>query len=389
MFSTSYIELSKAALSKNIRFLKNKFGPNVLFSSVVKSNAYGHKIETFVPLAEESGIRHFSAFSAEEALRIHNSRQNSDSDIMIMGDVDNDALEWAIENNISFYIFNFDSIVQAEKIARRLGLPARVHVELETGLNRTGLNGDLLEKVVAFVLNNSTGLRIEGICTHLAGAESIANYKRITDQINLFRNQCSLIQQAGLKTGLHHTAASAAALTYPETRMDMVRIGIAQYGFWPSKETEMQYILRDGDQPRNRYTDPLRRVLRWKSRIMNLKYVKQGEFVGYGTSYQTMKQQTIAAVPVGYFHGYRRSLSNLGKVLIHGRRVSVVGNVNMNMLLVNVTELTNPEIGDEVVIIGKQKRSQITVSSFSDMSNLLNYEALVRLPSEIPRIVVD
>jgi alanine racemase len=122
---------------------------------------------------------------------------------------------------------------------------------------------------------------------------------------------------------------------------------------------------------------------------MDLKYVKQGEFVGYGTSYQTMKQQTIAAVPVGYFHGYSRSLSNLGKVLIHGRRVNVVGNVNMSMLLVNVTELTNPEIGDEVVIIGKQRRSQITVSSFSDMSNLLNYEALVRLPSEIPRIVVS
>lgn len=389
MFSTSYIELSKTALSKNLRFLKKQLGPNVLFSSVIKGNAYGHKIEVFVPLAEENGIRHFSVFSAEEALRVHNSRQNSDGDIMIMGDIDNEALEWAIENKIAFYIFNYDRLERAERIARRLGQPARVHLELETGLNRTGLNGDLLDKVVAFVLKNSDRLQIDGVCTHLAGAESIANYKRISDQLGTFGNQSTQIENAGLRTGLHHTAASAAALTYPETRMDMVRIGIAQYGFWPSKETEMQYILRDGDQSRNRYTDPLRRVLRWKSRIMNIKQVKPGEFIGYGTSYQTMRHQTIAAVPVGYFHGYKRSLSNLGKVLIHGRRVSVVGNVNMNMLLVNVSELTNPQIGDEVVIIGKQKRSQITVSSFSDMSNLLNYEALVRLPSEIPRVVVE
>ncbi|MDF1544963.1 MAG: alanine racemase [bacterium] len=388
MFSSSYIELSKAALSKNIRFLKKQLYPEVLLSSVVKGNAYGHEIEKFVPLAEECGIHHFSAFSAEEALRVYNSRQ-SNSDIMIMGCVDNDSLEWAIENNISFYIFNLERLERTVKIIKKLGVSARVHLELETGLNRTGLSGELLEKVVALILKNSDRLHVEGVCTHLAGAESIANYKRIADQLTSFGELCSWAQQAGIETGLRHTAASAAALTYPETRMDMVRIGIAQYGFWPSKETEMQYILREGEQPRNRYTDPLRRVLRWKSRIMNLKQVKQGSFIGYGTSYQTMKRQTIAAVPVGYFHGYRRSLSNLGKVLIHGRRVSVVGNVNMNMLLVNVTELTNPQVGDEVVIIGKQKRSQITVSSFSDMSNLLNYEALVRLPSEIPRIVVD
>jgi len=188
---------------------------------------------------------------------------------------------------------------------------------------------------------------------------------------------------------MRHTAASAAALAYPETRMDMVRIGIAQYGLWPSKETAMRFVLRGESEGKARFVDPLKRVLKWKSHVMSVKDVRRGEFIGYGNTYLTSRPQKIAAVPIGYFHGFRRSLSNLGRVLIHGKRAGIVGTVNMNMILVNVTELDNVEIGDEVVIIGKQKNLQITVSSFSDMSNLLNYEALVRLPSGIPRVVVE
>ncbi|MEZ5358726.1 MAG: alanine racemase [Candidatus Zixiibacteriota bacterium] len=388
MISSSYIELSKSALKKNIQFLKKQIGPHATMSSVVKANAYGHGIEKFIPLAEQCGIRHFSVFSAEEALRVFRARTKN-SDIMITGSVDNEALEWAIVNDISFYIFNLDRLKETNRIAKNLDTQARIHLELETGLNRTGLTGENLQKAIALILDNPRLIQLEGVCTHLAGAESIANYKRILEQLASYDEQCALLRRQGLDCGLRHTAASAAALTYPESRMDMVRIGIAQYGFWPSNETKMQYILKHESESDTRYNDPLKRVLTWKSHIMNLKKIKPGEFVGYGTSYQTMKKQTIASVPIGYFHGFGRNLSNLGRVLINGRRVNVIGNVNMNMLMVNVSELQNPRVGDEVVIIGKQQRSQITVSSFSDMSNLLNYEALVRLPAEIPRVVVS
>ena len=387
-FSSSVIELSRSALRKNIRFIKKQLGSGVVFSSVVKGNAYGHGIEEFVPLVEECGVRHFSVFNAEEALRVHESRSEN-SDIMIVGCIDDVALEWAIENGIYFYVFNLERLEQAKKIACRQKTTAQIHLELETGLNRTGLSGTQLDQATRIILDNSDCLHVAGICTHFAGAESIANYKRIQDQIIEFNKQCNEIADIGVDIPLRHTAASAAALTYPETRLDMVRIGIAQYGFWPSRETEMQYILRDGKQSKNRHVDPLKRVLRWKSHIMDLSDIGQGEFVGYGTLFQSQRKLKVAAVPIGYFHGFRRSLSNLGRVLIHGKRVGVIGNVNMNMIIVNVSELDDPKVGDEVVIIGKQKRSQITVSSFSDMSNLLNYEALVRLPSEIPRIVVD
>jgi len=388
MFESSCIELSRAALRKNIRFLKRQFGPKVIFSSVVKGNAYGHGLDVFVPLAESCGIRHFSVANAEEALKVYRSITKK-SDIMIMGCVDGEALEWAIVNQISFYVFNLERLNEAVRLSRRLNIPARIHLEFETGMNRTGLEREELLEGIETIRNNYEYLRLEGVCTHYAGAESIANYKRIRDQIGEFQNMCEIVVSHDLQTGIRHTAASAAALTYPETRMDMVRIGIAQYGFWPSKEAEIYLALQSEDYKKHRHRDQLRRVLRWRSRVMSIKEVDKGEFVGYGNHYLTTRPLKVAAVPIGYFHGFRRSLGNIGRVLIHGRRVGIIGNVNMSMILINVSEIKNVAIGDEVVIIGKQKKTQITVGSFSDMSNLVNYEMLVRLPSEIPRVVVD
>lgn len=388
MMHSSCIELSKAALHKNVRFLKQQIGAGVKYSAVVKANAYGHGIATFVPLAEECGIRHFSVANAEEALRVHRAR-SADSDIMIMGDVFDEALEWAIAEDVSFYVFDNYRLDHSLETARRLKRPARIHLEVETGMNRTGLKGEWLDRALDTILANRKWLQMEGVCTHYAGAENVANYRRIIDQQEIYTRLCEYIEKRGLPLGVRHTAASAAALAYPDTRMDMVRIGIAQYGYWPSKETEMQYVIRTHDQGKARYVDPLKRVLRWKSRVMSIKSVPPGEFIGYGNSYLTTRPQKVAAVPVGYFHGFRRSLGNVGRALIRGRRVAVVGHVNMSMLLINVTDVPGADVGDEVVLIGKQKKNQISVGSFSDMSNLLNYEVLVRLPSEIPRVVVD
>ena len=389
MFDSSIIELSKSALTQNLRFLKKEIGDDVMISSVIKGNAYGHGIMSFVRLAEKCGMRHFSVFDANEAYQVQQCSTEPDTRIMIMGFADNDGLEWAIENEVSFYVFDLPRFDLVLKLAEKIGKPARIHLELETGLNRTGLLSKEIEQVVREILKHSDLLKVDGVCTHYAGAESVANYKRVQDQITEFNRLTRAIEDMGLKVPLRHTAASAAALTYPETRMDMVRIGIAQYGFWPGKETEMQYILQNNATAKKQYTDPLRRVLRWSSKVMHITPVEAGVFVGYGTSYITSRPQKIATVPVGYSHGFRRSLSNLGRVLIRGKRANVIGLVNMSMMIVDVSSIPSVEIGDEVVIIGKQKNSRISVGSFSDMANLVNYEMLVRLPSDIPRVIVN
>lgn len=387
MFSSSYIELSQSALRSNVRFLRKHIGKKAEFCSVVKGNAYGHGIKHFVPMAEQCGVRQFAVFSAIEALSVLEHR-TADSRIVIMGALANDELEWAIENEIAFYVFDLERLRGAQAAAKRVGKPALVHLELETGLHRTGLEIPQLEDAAAVLRANPALVQADGVCTHLAGAESVSNYLRIRNQIQSFQEQCVWLERQGIRPRTRHIACSAAAFAFPDTIMDMVRFGIAHYGYWPTKETQMQYYLEQDIEPNHR-PDPLKRVITWKSRVMTIKEVKPGEFVGYGTSYQTSRKQILAAVPVGYFHGFARNLSNLGHVLIHGSRAQVAGLVNMNMMMVDVTDVAGVKKGDEVVIIGKQNKRQISVSSFSDLTRFLNYEVLVRIPSEIPRIVVE
>ncbi len=386
MFHTSFIEISKAALKSNLRFLKKLTGPDVRLCSVIKGNAYGHGIEHFLPLAEECGVNYFAVHSADEALRALMSRRK-DSHIMIMGMIDDDQLSWAVENDISFYVFEFDRLNAAIYAAKKQNGKARIHLELETGMNRLGFDWEDRNKLADLLVRNLDHLHIMGICTHFAGAESIANYLRIQNQIANFNRYHGYLRKKGVEADMRHTACSAPLVAYPHTKMDMVRVGILQYGFWPSKETFMQYLTQNG---KRRMTDnPLRQTISWKSKIMSIKKVRAGEFVGYGTIYQTTDDTLIAAVPVGYSHGFGRVLSNLGKVLVHGRRVPVIGMVNMNMMIVDVSHCPGVQREDEVVLIGSQRNNRITVSSFSDMTNDVNYETLVRLPREIPRFILE
>ena len=180
-----------------------------------------------------------------------------------------------------------------------------------------------------------------------------------------------------------HACCSAGILRYPKISLQMVRVGIMQYGHWPSTETRIEFLTK-----RKIVESPLRRVLSWKSHVMGIKKVKPGQFVGYGTSFQAPVETSVAIIPVGYSHGYSRSLSNQGFVLINGKRAPVIGLVNMNAFSVNINEIPETRIGDEVILIGATDDDEITVSSFGVLSRQLNYELLTRLPRSIPRVIV-
>jgi alanine racemase len=388
MHYSSYIELSKKALEKNIRFLRKRIGSSPVFCSVIKGNAYGHRIRDFVPLATQCGLRYFAVSSAEEAAEA-GRHATADSRIMIMGYIDDADIEWAIREGISFYVFDLGRLEAARAAALATGLAARVHLEIETGLNRTGLDREEVERAAEMLKRNAGLLVLEGVCTHYAGAESIGNYVRIKNQILRFEETISVLERHGINIPLRHTACSAAALRYPETIMDLVRFGIAQYGFWPSKETRIEYALACRERGKVHIQNPLKAVLTWKSRIMSIRKVDTGQYVGYGSIYQTSRTQRIATIPVGYSHGFARDLSNLGHVLVRGKRAPVVGFVSMNATTIDVSHIPEARKGDEVVLIGRQGKNEISISSFSDMSRKLNYEVLVRIPSEIPRVIVN
>ncbi|WP_075348910.1 alanine racemase [Algoriphagus marinus] len=383
MIATSSLEISAKAYRQNIKYIRSEIGPDPVISAVVKGNAYGHGIAQMVEIAEKAGIRHFSTFSSDEALEVFQHSKKK-SDIMILGMLYLEELEELIQKGISFYVFDFDRLKAAISISKTTQIRAKVHIEVETGFHRTGFEWKDRENLATILLENSEAISLEGLCTHYAGAESVSNFVRVKNQIASYHEFKDYFLEQGLTFKKFHTACSAATLIFPETIMDMVRIGIAGYGFWPTKET---YFAKLHDLPKNN-KNPLRRLITWKSTVMSLKEVKMGEFVGYGNSFMALENMKMAIVPVGYGHGFSRLLSNQGQVLIQGQFCQVVGTVTMNAIAVNISKVKNVKIGDEVILIGKQRGKEITVASFSESTQQVNYELLTRLPKDIPRKII-
>lgn len=382
MHTNSHIEINQNALQNNIDFLKKLYGNKVILSSVVKGNAYGHGIPEFVRSAFSCGVTHFSVFDADEARAVKKELQDKVS-ILIMGFVSDEDIFWAIENNVSFYVFDKVRMQKTIKIAKKLNRKAFIHIEVETGMNRTGFEKSELSWVAKMLKENTDVLIFEGLCTHYAGAESVSNFYRIEKQISNFTTAETFFRKENLNPTIRHSACSAASIMFPETRMDLVRIGIMQYGLWSSPEVFVHYL-----NSKKIKKDPLQRIISWKSEVMSVKKVNPGDYIGYGTSFMASEKMKVAVIPVGYSHGYSRSLSNHGRVLINGKRCMVIGTVNMNMLTVNVSDLESVKKGDEAVLIGNQEDISISIASFSDFSNTLNYELLTRLDKGIPRKII-
>ncbi|MCF8373457.1 MAG: alanine racemase [Bacteroidales bacterium] len=383
MNNSSIITLNEKSVKNNIDFLKKKLGAKVKVSAVVKANAYGHGIEQIVPLFEKHGIDHYSVFYYSEAMRVYKSL-SAPATIMIMGWVSDEDMNDVLCKGFEFFVFNLERLQTALESAKRLNIKAKIHLEAETGMNRSGLNPSVLNEAISIIKENPDYFDVVGFCTHLAGAESISNHPRIQKQLKKYQKMLSVLEANNIVPKCKHVANSAAAFVYPKARMDLVRVGIMMYGFWSSTEVFIQYINNKATK-----TDPLNRILGWQSQIMSIKYIKTGEFVSYGISYLAQSDIKTALIPIGYSSGYSRSLSNKGRVLIRGQRCSVIGVVNMNMIIADITNLPDAEIGDEVVIIGKQGDLEIKVSAFSDISEQLNYEVLAHLSESIKRTIIN
>jgi alanine racemase len=379
--ASSYIEIDRSLLRNNLSFVRSRLKEGVRLSVVIKGNAYGHGIGQIVPLLEAEGVRHFSVYGIEEADDFH-ACASSESQLMVMGYIHRDNVEILLDRGDEFFIYDLDQLKVVIAEAKKTKLTAKIHIEVETGMNRTGIDEKYFPELTKLLKENKDCLHLAGICTHFAGAESISNYYRVNKQISLFKKIVNHFEENGLRFETRHAACSAAMLRYPDTQYDMVRSGILIYGFWPSRETLIDYITK-----RNLHKDPLTSILTWKSKVMTLKEVESGEYIGYGTSYLANRKTKIAIVPIGYGYGYSRILSNQGRALVNGHRVGVIGTVNMNMLTLDVTEVEGVEKGTEVVFIGNQGKHRISVASFGEMSSQLNYEMLTRLPRNIPRLI--
>ncbi len=379
MNETSEINLLNDSLLNNISFVKKQLPKETELCAVVKGNAYGHGIEAFVGMLLHSGIKSFAVFSADEARRVH-SLLPPGCRLMIMGDIDETAISWCIDKNVEFYVFTFKRLKNSIKASHESGKKARIHIELETGMYRTGFDETDMPELLELLNSAKDFIHFSGLCTHFAGAELNENMERIHMQAKKFNERIEQFQQKMLIPQTVHACCSVALMRIPEMHFDLVRVGILLYGFWPSKEMAVEFATLHPEKP-----NPLKRVIQWKSRIMSIKNVPAGSWIGYGESFSARTHMKIAVVPVGYAHGYARSLSNFGQVIIHGEKLPVLGVVNMNSISVDITLLERAAEGDEVMLIGIQENHEISVASFSERSEQLNYELLTRLPHNIPR----
>ncbi|MCA9726515.1 MAG: alanine racemase [Candidatus Eisenbacteria bacterium] len=372
----SWIEIDADALAHNLRTLRDLLTPGTRFQWVVKANAYGHGLETVVPLAWENDVDWLGVHALSEAERAR--RAGWTRPLYLLGPTARTRLARIRELGLETVVFDLDTLAALDEV----GDPKRpigVHLKLETGTHRQGILAEDLPAFTRF-LERARGVRLAGLAMHFANIEDTTDHGFARKQLARFEELSDPIRRHFADT-LRHTACTAAVLTMPETCFDMVRVGIGSYGYWPSRETLVACRARLG------HPITLAPALTWKARIGQLRSVPSGSYVGYGCSDRVGRPTRVAVLPIGYSDGYDRGLSRLGHVLVHGRRAPILGRICMNILMADVTDVA--EVGDqsEVVLLGAQGDESVHAGDLAEQMQTIPYEVLARLSPTLPRLL--
>ncbi|OGD22535.1 MAG: alanine racemase [Candidatus Aminicenantes bacterium RBG_16_63_16] len=360
----TWIELDRRALARNLRQFRRILPPGCRIMAVCKSNAYGHGLYDLAPRLEELGVDWFGVDSVVEAVTLR--EKGIRRPLLVLGYTLPSRFEDAGRHDFSLTI---SSLANLRALARHGGRSRiKVHLKLDTGMHRQGLLRpewpaalDLLKKAGA-----RTGL--EGLYTHFAAAKDPNRGKFTRRQIREFDEAAAFFRAGGLMP-LLHAGATAGALNYPEARYDLVRIGIGLMGLWPSPETRLAWEkeLR------------LRPALTWRSLISETKKLSAGEAIGYNLTDRLGRDSTVGVCPIGYWHGFPRSLGRVAEVLVRGRRAKILGAVSMDMIVIDLTGIPGARAGDVVTLIGRDGAEEISACEVARKAGVSHYELLTRL----------
>jgi len=376
--SLTTVEVSQKALVHNLRQFRKRVGKKIKIMAVVKANAYGHGIKEVAGIVSKKGADWLGVNSLEEGIILR--QEGIKLPILILGNILPGKIGEAIKNDLSFVVYHRAIIKKANQEAKKLKKSARAHLKVETGTNRQGIGLNEISPFAKFCASQKN-VFLEGAYTHYANIEDTLDPSFAIEQLAKFKQALQLIKQRNVKIPIKHTACTAATILFEETYFDLVRVGIGLYGLWPSRETKVS-------AQEKRIKIDLQPVLSWKTKVAQLKTVKKGETISYGRTYKTRRKSRIAILPVGYWDGYDRKLSNSGRVLIRGQLVPVLGRVCMNMIMVDVTDISKVKVEDEVVLLGKQRKNEITAEEMAQKIGTINYEIVTRINPELPRKVV-
>ena len=373
MGCNSWIDVDADALRANVESFRTLLSDGTQLMVVVKSNAYGHGLELAAQAMSER-VDWFGVNSLDEAEALVAS--GIDRPVLIMGHTPHGLADRVVSGGFRQVVFRADTVRQLSEAAQAQGATARLHLKIETGTNRLGVRVSELDDFLRGV-DGLPGIHWEGVYTHFANIEDTLDPAYATAQLSRFREALAALSAGGVTPELIHASASSGAILYPDVQFDMVRVGIGAYGVWPSRETQLAARSRQREVE-------LSPALTWKSRLVQAKDVEAGESIGYGRTFQATRKIRVGVVPVGYHDGYNRLLSNRASVLVHGRRVPVVGRVAMNMLTVDVTDV-DAQVDDEVVLLGGQGASRISAEELADICSTIPYEILAGIHPSLPR----
>lgn len=358
------IEISRSALRNNILQIKNFLPKTTKFMAVIKANAYGHGLFEVVN-SIKNNIDYLATFHFEDAILMR--KKGIKKPILVLGRIFKEQIDEAIKYDIIASVSTLD-ILKIKK-------PLRCHICVDTGLGRDGFTQNQMQEVIN--LSKKSQLKIEGLYAHFAAADDFLENNYTQNQIEkllIWRNEFNKIN---LKLLTHHQASAGAISGKINNDFNIARIGMSLYGCYPSSDlAKVAAKLK------------LQPVLTWKTKISELRELKKGEKISYNCTYQLRRDSKLATLPIGYFDGFSRNSSNNSFVLINGKKCQQLGRVTMNLIVVDVTDLKNVKIGDEVVLIGKQKSEEILADTFGYFAKTSCYEALTRLNSAINRILV-
>ena len=362
----AWLEIDSNAVRNNLKIIKSKVGPEVRIMAVVKANAYGHGAPGIAKITQDS-VDYFGVSSFYEARELRNS--GIKKPILILGYTPAEHYLDMVDFDITATVKNLDVVKALVTAARRREKVAKVWVKVDTGMHRLGLEP---EQVLYFVkkLQDLPNLQIEGIFTHFADAAGDIEFSKI--QLERFKKVIAELESEGINIQIKSAAASAGIFSLPKSHFNMVRTGLAMLG-----------LNRD---LRPVFSPEMQRVLSFKTEVVQTHELQIGETVGYGREFKVSRPSRIATLAVGYGDGFRRAPYNWGEVLIKGYRAPLAGRVSMDQAAVDITNLHEDiRAGEEVTLIGKDGKEEITPEEVADKLQTSPYEVVVNLSSRVTR----
>lgn len=363
----SWAEIDLGAIGTNIEAIKQLLKPETMLMAIVKADAYGHGMIRVAQACVAAGVTYLGVATLEEALALRTA--NIQIPILVLGYISADYARMAVDNHIDVTVFNLES-AQVYSRAATPANPARLHIKMDTGMARIGLQADEAAAEIIKEINRLPNISINGIFTHFAVAD-ITDKAFTCQQMDEFNRFIDCLEEDGIHIPIKHMANSAAIMDLPETQCNMVRAGIIIYGLYPSDQVQKERL-------------PLLPAMRLKTRISHLKRLPPDRSVSYGRTYFTSQETLVATVPIGYADGYSRLLSNRAWASLHGQRIPLIGTVCMDQCMFDVSGIEGVKPGDEVILFGRPADG-ITADDLADLIGTINYEIVCSIAARIPR----